>query len=315
MDNIKFSIVVPVYNVKNYLNKCLDSILDQTYKNFEVIIVDDGSTDDSGKICDQYDKIDDRIKVFHKKNGGLSDARNYGVKYITGDYLLFIDSDDYIENKLLEKLSDCLKKAKVDLIRFGLNVVDENGILKYFSPEREYINKEPLFLVDELVYTQFLEPACFYCYNIDFFNNNKFYYKKGKLHEDFGLTPLIICKANKMSWINCNAYNYVQRSGSIVHTSNYEKDKQKAYDMLYHYDEFLANLNFNKKVFKLMLCYLTESLICKAKYLKKEDYLNFKKELKKRKITSKIYIYNYKKLIKKTVAKISIDLYIKCFCR
>lgn len=314
MNNIKFSIIVPVYNVKDYLKKCLDSILNQTYQNFELIIVDDGSNDGSELLCDKYKKIDARINVFHKKNGGLSDARNYGVKHITGDYLLFIDSDDYIENKLLEKLHKCILLAKVDIIRFGLNVVDENYKVKFSSNEKNYINETCIKLIDQLISTKFLEPACFYCYNADFFKNNHFKYEKGKLHEDYGLTPLILCKSSSMSWINYNAYNYLQRKGSIVNTNDEQKNMQKASDMLFHYDNFLSNCNFDKKIYKKMLCYLSESLICKSKYLNKNDYELYKKELKKRHVASKIYAYNYKKLLKKFIAIVSIELYIKIFC-
>lgn len=314
MNSIKFSIVVPVYNVKKYLKKCLDSILNQTYNNFELIIVDDGSTDGSESICDEYAKKDDRIKVFHKKNGGLSDARNYGVKHTNGDYLLFVDSDDYIEKLLLDKLNKCLLSAKVDIVRFGLNIVDENYQLKYKSIERECINESPNNLIDALIGTKFLEPACFYCYNLYFFKKNNFKYEKGRLHEDFGLTPLILCKATSMSWINYNAYNYLKRSGSIVNSKSNKVEDQKFRDILFHYDNFINNY-YNTKVYKKVLCYLTESLIDKGKYLKEKKYVNYKKELRKRNVAHNIYVYNYKKLLKKIVAIVSIDLYIKLFCK
>ena len=312
--NVKFSIVVPVYNVENYLNKCIDSILNQTYKNFEVILVDDGSTDKSSNICDKYAKNNSKIKAFHKKNGGLSDARNFGVENTTGDYLLFIDSDDYIEPLLLEKLNNCILKGNVDLIRFGLNIIDQDYKFKFSSIEYECINNNPLDLLDKLISTKFLEPACFYCYNLNFFKENKFKYEIGKLHEDFGLTPLIICKAKSMSWINYNAYNYVQRNGSIVNSKNKDIDKKKAYDMLFHYDNFIINCN-HKKIDKIMLDYIIESLFNKAKYLENNEYNEYIKQLKNRRVAHKIYAYNYKKLIKKIISIISINLYIKIFCK
>ena len=100
----RISVVVPVYNVEKYLEKCVNSIVNQTYKNLEIILVDDGATDNSGKLCDELAKIDNRIKVYHKENGGLSDARNYGVERATGDYIGFVDSDDYIDAEMYEKL-------------------------------------------------------------------------------------------------------------------------------------------------------------------------------------------------------------------
>ena len=102
------SVVVPVYNVEKYLEKCLNSILEQTYKNFEVILVDDGSSDCCFNICEQYAKKDTRIKAFHKKNGGLADARNYGIKRAIGNYITFIDSDDFVKKEYLEFLLSLL---------------------------------------------------------------------------------------------------------------------------------------------------------------------------------------------------------------
>lgn len=109
------SIIVPVYKVENYLSKCLDSMICQTYKNIEIILVDDGSPDNSGKICDDYAKKDSRIKVIHKENGGLSDARNAGLKIATGKYIGFVDSDDYISVEMYEKLYNQAKKEDADI--------------------------------------------------------------------------------------------------------------------------------------------------------------------------------------------------------
>ena len=105
MNDIKFSIIVPAYNVADYIGDCLDSILNQTYKNFEVLVVNDGSTDNTHNICEYYKNKDSRILVFNKTNGGLSDARNYGMKRATGEYIVFIDSDDYIHTNSLEEFS------------------------------------------------------------------------------------------------------------------------------------------------------------------------------------------------------------------
>ena len=112
---MKISVIVPVYNVEKYLTKCVDSIMNQTYKDLEIILVDDGSTDNSGKICDEYVKKDKRFKVIHKKNGGLSDARNVGIKNSTGEYLSFIDSDDYIDNDMIECLYNACIKNNADI--------------------------------------------------------------------------------------------------------------------------------------------------------------------------------------------------------
>ena len=119
-EDIKVSIVVPVYNVEKYLNQCVDSVLAQTYKNIEVILVDDGATDASPAICDEYAEKDNRVKVVHKKNGGLSSARNSGIKVATGDYLMFIDSDDYWNaDFVLRELIDKTLASDADITCFG----------------------------------------------------------------------------------------------------------------------------------------------------------------------------------------------------
>ena len=122
---VKFSIIVPVYNVEMYLGACLDSILNQSYKDFEVIVVNDGTKDNSQDIIDEYVKKDDRIRGFKKKNGGLSDARNFGVGKAKGDYLLFVDSDDDINPLLLENINKEIEKNDPELIRFQIVKVTE----------------------------------------------------------------------------------------------------------------------------------------------------------------------------------------------
>ena len=112
----KISIIIPVYNVEKYIRKCVDSILSQTYKNLEIILVDDGSLDNCGKICDQYAKIDNRVVVIHKQNGGLSSARNIGIEKATGEYLMFVDSDDSLEKIACESLINITNKTNADIV-------------------------------------------------------------------------------------------------------------------------------------------------------------------------------------------------------
>lgn len=117
---MKISVIVPIYNVEKYIEKCINSIINQTYKDLEIILVDDGSTDSSGKICDEYAKKDKRIKVIHKKNGGVSSSRNIALTIANGDYITWIDSDDWIEKDTYSKLADIILKNKADIIQFRL---------------------------------------------------------------------------------------------------------------------------------------------------------------------------------------------------
>ena len=126
---MKFSIIIPVYNVEPYLEKCLDSVTNQTYKNFEVIIVNDSSPDNSQKIIDKYVKKDKRFKGYIKENGGVSSVRNYGLQKVSGDYILFLDGDDYIDISLLEELSKKIANQYPDIVRFSLSTVTEKNEL------------------------------------------------------------------------------------------------------------------------------------------------------------------------------------------
>ena len=312
---MKFSVVVPVYNVEEYIEKCLSSILNQTYSNFEVIIVDDGSTDGSFKIIDKFVNKDKRFMVFKKQNGGLSDARNYGIKYVTGDYLLFVDSDDYIGEDLLLKLNNVLSKAQTDLVTFNSVVCDDSGKVINKRDIPEYVNKDINLIIKELITRPFVEPAWLYCYKVKFWRKYNFKYKKGMYHEDFGLTPLILLNARSISSINYYGYFYVQRAGSITKSSEYDKILKKCNDFYIQYFDLIKNFKKIKDCLKkdILLSYMSECLIFKLRGLNDEDYKKYFSLIKKNHVISRIKPYNLKKFIKKIVALISPKLYIKLF--
>ena len=127
MSNGLVTIVLPIYNVEKYLNRCINSIVNQTYKNLEIILVDDGSPDKCSQMCDEWEKKDTRIKVVHKQNEGLGMARNTGIENATGDYICFFDSDDYLELTAIEKLYKLAKKTDSDIVTYGYSKVDDSG--------------------------------------------------------------------------------------------------------------------------------------------------------------------------------------------
>lgn len=147
MKERKISVIVPVYNVEAYLERCLNSILGQTYKNLEVILVDDGSTDKSGRICDKYQKEDSRILVLHQKNQGLSSARNTGLQYVSGEYVSFVDSDDYIEQDACRQLIDYMEASDSDICFFGHYRIQGNRRIRYDVPPQklEYVGTKSIF--------------------------------------------------------------------------------------------------------------------------------------------------------------------------
>lgn len=304
---MKFSIVIPVYNVEKYIDKCLNSVLNQTYEDFEVIIVNDGTKDNSQKIIDKYVNIDKRFKCFKKENGGLSDARNYGVKYAKGDYLVFIDSDDYVSEDYLNQVNMVLTEEKnIDVVKIKLIIVNEEG--KELRRE-DGLNKNGNVEFSELVSLEFLEPAWSYIYNLNFWNKNKFEYSKGKYHEDFGLTPEILVKAKNIYYLDYYSYYYVQRPQSIMSSNSNEKIIKKAYDMLEQYDRLIGITPSKKENTKIYKSFLSNALISKSNTLKGNDKKIYIKELNKRNVLDYILTDTFKRKIKKMVLKIKFRIW------
>ena len=216
------SIIVPIYNVEQYLDRCIQSILNQTYQNLEIILVDDGATDCSGAIADSYAAKDKRIKVFHKENGGLSDARNYGLEHVTGDYILFIDSDDFIVNIMCERLITVASSNNADIVSCNyyiyrgdddisihtMSVQDDKRTFTGIDMLRYYLLKtEPFDL--NVVWNKI--------FKLDLFNGvEPVRFPKGRVQEDNFTIFRLFLNANSIVTVNEPLYYYVQRAGSIM---------------------------------------------------------------------------------------------------
>ena len=311
----KISVIVPVYNTQKYLSKCLDSILIQKMQDFEIIVVNDGSTDNSKDIINEYiNKYPEIIKYFEKQNGGLSDARNFGVKKATGKYLCFIDSDDYIEKDLFQKAEKFLDE-NIDLIKFKcIRINEDNEIIeKVDGPNFDKIKGDQAFniLYDKDV---LLEPAWLYLYNREYFVNNKFEFPVNKYHEDWAIVPYIILMANTVVSIDYYGYYYVQSNNSITRNNNNEKTYKRAIDMLYNYDNLclkIDNSNLQKNTVENYRIYATNCLILKLDELPKEYHKEYIKQLKIRKVFRNIKVRNLKQLIKRIVLIFNVKLYLK----
>lgn len=216
--NVSVSIIIPIYNVEKWLFRCLKSIQNQTFKDFEVLLIDDGSPDQSYKICQNFVKNDTRFKYFKKNNGGLSDARNYGLNYISGKYVVFIDSDDFVEKTYLEKLFNAIKKHNAEVALCSCNFNKEDGEVTksiFFATKENVIDGRTLlknvFKKGEgLAYTVVWNKM----YDVKIFNKIKF--AKGKLYEDEFFNPATYWNIKKIVIINEPLYNYVQRDESII---------------------------------------------------------------------------------------------------
>lgn len=313
------SVIVPVYNTEKYVEKCLESIAKQTMKDLEMIIVNDGSEDNSETVIKQWIEKNNRtisIKYIKKKNGGLSDARNYGVREAEGKYISFVDSDDYIDKDLYENLKQYMEE-NIDLIKFKMKTIDENGqkIKELQGPIFETCTGEEAF--EKLCSKdKYIDPACIYLYKREFFLKNKFKYEVGTYHEDFGLTPLIIINSKSFVSTGEYGYSYLQRDNSITGKSDVQKNVKKANDVLKHYDNMIIkieNYAVNQYTKDLVKRYYTNTVILKAKeiYENREDFENYIKEIRKRKLYKNIKPYNIKQLIKRLILKFNIKLYIK----
>lgn len=311
----KISIIVPVYNTQKYLSKCLDSILSQKMQDFEIIVVNDGSTDNSKDIINEYIiKYPEKIKYLEKENGGLSDARNFGVKNASGKYLCFVDSDDYIEKDLFQNIEKYIDE-NIDLIKFKcIRVNEDNEIIeKVDGPNFEKINGEEAF---NLLYDKdvFLEPAWLYIYNREYFENNKFEFPVNKYHEDWAIVPYIILMADSVVSINYYGYYYVQSNNSITRNNNNEKTYKRAMDMLDNYDNLCSKIT-KSKLEKLTIenykIYATNCLILKLEELPNEYHKEYIKQLKNRKVFKNIKVRNFKQLIKRIILNFNIKLYLK----
>lgn len=218
---MKFSVIVPVYNVKNYLRQCLQSVLLQNFKDYELILVDDGSTDGSGALCDEYAKQYSQVNVVHQQNGGLSAARNSGVRVSRGEYILFLDSDDWwLSSSSLERIARCANDS--DLVMFDVQEVTPNSKkdLLLTANLRSAYPSGISFLSEALkINPHYRWYACMYAYKRSFWVENNFSYPEGYRYEDIGTTYKVLLAAKRVAVLSQTIYAYRrEREGSI--TSN-----------------------------------------------------------------------------------------------
>ena len=303
MNQDLISIIVPIYNVEQYLEKCIESILNQTYQNLEIILVEDGSSDRCGKICDEYAQKDKRIKVIHKENGGLSDARNVGIKSATGTLIGFVDSDDYIAENMYEMLYNDLKKYDADIAICDFQKVAENeNILADLIPQKEEAvrildKKDALYLLIEgnEIKTAAWNKLYKTCLFIDI------EYPKGRVIEDRATTYRLFDKANTIVMNKKVGYFYVQREESIYHQVNpilltdwIQANNERYEDLSRNYPELnnvliLDRLILISNCIKLFYEYHMKEL--KLMEILKEEYIFYKKYYKEYQKELKKYIH------------------------
>lgn len=219
------SVIMPIYKVEDYLDKCIQSIVSQTYTNLEIILVDDGSPDKCPEICDEWEKKDERIKVYHKKNGGLSDARNYGIERAKGEFLIFVDSDDYLEKDALELLYTNLVNNNADVSVCGMKLYFENnGTFKYY---KDYKNDKVILNETGALKMMINEQAGFRVNAINKLYKKELFkevrYPVNKIYEDVGTTYKTLLQSTKVVYDPSPKYVYVQRNFSITKNLKYDE--------------------------------------------------------------------------------------------
>ena len=224
--NEKISVIVPVYNAGDYLKQCLDSILQQTYTNLEILLINDGSTDDSAQICEEYKAKDSRIRVYHKENGGVSSSRNISLELVSGTYLLFVDCDDWLYENHVEKLYHLLKKTDSDIAigNFTEFHEDSSNFLFYLTPT-DYFEQTytPFEWFDNQYRSEFCLSQCFTVpwaklYKRSLFDNISYPMDK-KVEDDF-TTYKIYLLADKIAFMNEPIYYHRKRNTSITRKVN-----------------------------------------------------------------------------------------------
>lgn len=306
---LKVSVIVPVYNVEKYLEKCLISLVNQTLKDIEIIIINDGSTDNSQTIIDRFKKEYTNIKSFKQKNKGQAVARNVGLKYCTAEYVTYVDSDDYIELDMMEKLYQNVEKNKYDIVIS--DIIKEERNKSYVFKNFWQVNKE----ANKNFMTSHMGPVA-RLYRREFLINNNFKFLEGVIYEDLGSIPILGMYTNKIIYVNDAYYHYVIRNGSSMKQTKYNKKMEDIFEVMTNlsnkisdqyseeleylyiehllYSASLRFIEFNKKDMLLKI-----KNIMHSKYSKYRNNMYYKNKSIKFKVICFLSYHGYYNVIKK----------------
>ncbi len=304
------SIIITAYNAEKTIEKCLNSILDTQYNDYEIILINDGSIDNTEKIVELF--ASDKIRYYKKVNTGVADSRNFGIDKARGDYITFVDSDDYVSSNYFEGIDKYINEG-IDIIKRKGIIVKENKEEKIKGAIFDVTTGEDAF--NKLCFTDiYLDTLWSYIIKKSLFIDNNLYFEKDRFHEDFGLLPLLILKANKMVSLDNYVYYYVQTDKSIMREKNMDKTIKKAKDALYHYDNIIntvENYNLSNFTKENVRIYCTNAILLKVNELNGKEQKWYIQELKNRKVYRNIKVRNIKQLIKKLLLFINVKLYTK----
>ncbi len=250
---IKISIIVPVYNVEKYLNRCVDSLLNQDIdKNqYEIILIDDGSPDRSGVMCDEYSQKYSNIHVVHKTNGGLADARNAGLDVAQGKYIMFVDSDDYIKENVLQKILSVAEHYNTEICVYKLLVLNEKDNVIPINHSNQQFELYHVYDSEDVLYTIDISSVCAALYSRDFINSHNIRFTKGITHEDVDFSNRVYALVHRILFTDIHVYFYYWNTESLNRTTDIEKIKKKYLDDLqvaYNSINFAKQNNLSHKM-------------------------------------------------------------------
>ncbi|WP_196801526.1 glycosyltransferase family 2 protein [Pseudobutyrivibrio ruminis] len=268
--NDKISVIVPVYNVKDCLGRCIESVISQTYQNWELLLIDDGATDGSGELCDQYEQIDYRIKVYHQKNQGVSVARNRGIDLARGEYICFIDSDDSIETEMFEKLKNAIVHDSCDFVMCGFKRIYDERIENQIYPESILHGSKEIGMFIQNNYLKWLiSSPCGRLYKRSLIDKLR-YDESMKLGEDLHFNIRYFQKCNTVTVIESPLYLYYDYGNSLTH--RYIKGNYEAICVIYvdtiNYLISISDLdsvdfkNINYKLFSFCVSFMSQNIGC-----------------------------------------------------
>lgn len=297
----QIGIIVPVYNVEKYLKRCIDSLINQSMTNIQIILIDDGSTDSSPKICDDYNEKDIRIRVLHKENGGLSSARNAGLDICNAEYVMFVDSDDYLERDACKILYSCLKgNKKIDLVASSYIEEKENNkvIIRHTNLGKEILSSKQ-FIVKSISKNEYYTMAVLYLYKYSFLKENNLRFKEGIFFEDHEFTPRVFLKARFIIYCDFPFYHYMIRENSIMTSVNTQKkieDSLIVYKELFEIYNNVKDTELRKSLNGILIRYYLRTCRVRKIHGWKIDNFNFEFALKyslNLKEKMKVIVFNY----------------------
>lgn len=308
---MKYSIIITTYNKGKYIKKCLESIINQTVQNFKLIIIDDGSTDNTKEIIAPYLKAEN-VEYYYKKNTGVADSRNFGVSKVKTKYFLFVDSDDYIASTLIETID---KYNNYEILSFkSIKVAEDGSQIEKLEKGTFELIKGTDYLKDLMSNSYFFLVPWGYVYNTQFWKRNDFKYPEGYVMEDTGLTPIIILNASKIISIDYYGYYYVQSKESIMRTNDDEKIRLKIRSVLFQYDmfiEYINSKNYDNELKIIYNNYFAKLMLWFGSALKNKFLTEYAEELKNRDIANKLKIVAITTVVKVILCKINYILYFK----